>query len=301
MSIGCLIRIRLGKEREKDYLVQMKTIFYLEYRGGSSSIYHFLVLNLGGLFYILNEMYDVTAPDNNKLNDNRLVKAPTNKISFPITIYMDIGNNSLSKVIKDAFNVIKDRFVLIQKIPEGSDYEIVNIYGEPCYINSACNNPGEIFPFVRNLFLDKIPVLPGNKLFFIGRKQSFQNNFSCNTNPIRSIINENDFVEQLKKLNIECIYLEEYNFEEKIKLFNSAELIISTNSSALTFLMFCDKKVKVIEMLNKLVSGPGIHFKLICDTLGLKYYRYSAINDDDNGNFSIEDNDPIYDFIKKII
>ena len=89
--------------------------------------------------------------------------------------------------------------------------------------------------------------------------------------------------------------------EDKIKLFNSAELIISTNSSALTCLLWCNKDVQVIEILNKIVHcGQGNHYKLICDTLGFKYTRFSDINDDSYGNFRIENDSAFYHEIAKI-
>jgi hypothetical protein len=282
----------------------MKTIFYLENRGGNSALYHFIVLNLGGLFYITNNQYNVTGPHSNKLNDRRVVYKPSSPINYPITIYLEVTETSVLKnIIKETFNILNDKFILITSLPEGNDYEIINIYGEPCYLNEACNNPTNIFPYLRELFLSRITIDSDslNQKIYIGRKISVGSN-TYHQRPIRTILNEDRFIENLKKKNIKCVYLEDLTMENKIKLFNSAELIISTNSSALTCLLWCNKNVKVIEILNKNVAcGNGEHYKLICNTLGLSYYKYSNIKDDNDGNFVIEDTNNIYNFIDDII
>jgi len=282
-----------------------KTIFYLKWRGGEMSLYHFIVLNLGGLYYITNGLYDITGSDSVELNDARIVDKPTNKPTYPITICIEKKPGPISsKVFDEAFDMIKDNFHFIHSLPTGDEYEIVTILGEDCKINTASDNPTNVFPYLRNLFLNKItPQKNCKKRYFIGRKHSItNNNGTFHKIHNRTILNEEEFVSNLKKYNIECIYLENYFFKEKIELFNSAELIIGTNSSALTCLLWCNTDVKVIEILNQgYQCGNGCHYKLMCDTLGLKYYRYSNINEDNYGNFSIDNNSDIYQFIENII
>ena len=283
-------------------------LYYLEGRGGHLSLYHFIILNLGGLYYIDKEDYTRYANDGGKLNDTRVVYSTTTKLTYPIKIYIEKGNGPVSNTFNEAFELIKDTYILLNTIPDGEQYEIVSIYGEPVFLNTASNNPSNVFPFLRSLFLSRIDFtkniesICGKKRFFIGRKRSIGTNTTYHTHAIRTLMNEKVFVENLKKFNICCIYLEDYTFEEKIRLFNSAELIISTNSSALTCLLWCNLDVKVIELINKAVGcGRGEHYKLICDTLGLKYYKYSDIHDDMNGNFTIENDSNIYNYIQRIL
>jgi hypothetical protein len=280
-----------------------KTIFYLERRQGEISLYHFIVLNLGALYYITNELYNIRGNDSVKINDTRLVDNPTSKPTYPITICIDNIPGPVTSVFDEAFDMIKDKFQFIYSLPPGNEYEIVSIYGEPCVTNTSSDNPTNVFPYLRNLFLSKItPQIHCKKRYFIGRKQSFINNMTALKTPARTIINEREFVKSLEKYNIECIYLEYYSFKEKIEIFNSAELIISPSSSALTCLLWCNTDVKVIEIINKgYHCGLGFHFKLICDTLGLKYNRYSNINEDEYGNFTIDANSEIYEFIENIL
>ena len=54
-----------------------KTIFYLQERGGKMSLWHFIVLNLGGLYYIDNNIYNVRHNDSKIINDSRRVENPT--------------------------------------------------------------------------------------------------------------------------------------------------------------------------------------------------------------------------------
>ncbi len=259
----------------------MNPVFFLEDRLGSTVLYHFIVLNLGGLYYI--EQY-----------------LKNNNLSYPLDIYID-SNGILKKVIKDAFYILRDKFILLDTLP--TDRTIVNIYGESCSTNHICDNPTIIFPYLRELFLSRIVNTTTNlpKRVFIGRRLSNTNNATVHNITIRSVINEEHFISKLKDYNIDAIYLEQLNFIDKVLLFMNAELIISTNSSALTCLLWCNTNVKIIEIINNPVrNGEGLHYKLLSDTLGLKYYRFSDINDDSNGNFIIEDNSKIYNLIENM-
>lgn len=77
---------------------------------------------------------------------------------------------------REAFEIIKEKFELLEELPTHSDYEIVSIYGEPISDNSSyhiCRNPYIIYPFIRNLFLEQIhyDMIP-KKRIFITRKNS---------------------------------------------------------------------------------------------------------------------------------
>ena len=279
-----------------------KTIYLLEHRGGYWSLYHFFIYNLGGLYYINNKQFNIRHTDSIKINDNRLVNKPSN-MTYPITICLEKQKGPMINIIKETFEILKDRYIFIDKLPSDKEYEIVSIYGEPCFLNTASNNPTNVFPFLRELFLSRVDTTKyeNSKRFFIGRKKSLITKNTYHKTTIRTLLNEQEFIKKLKTFNITCIYLEDLSVEEKIKLFNNAELIIGTNSSALTCLLWCNINVKIIEILNKpICCGKGDHYKLISNTLNLKYYRYSDIDDDKNGNFIIKNDSKIYDFIKLI-
>tara|TARA_B110000261_G_C13056633_1_gene346426 strand:- start:1042 stop:1308 length:267 start_codon:yes stop_codon:yes gene_type:complete len=85
----------------------MRTIFHLEDRGGNNKIYHFMYLNLAGLYYIENGLYNVTDIDGNPNTFpilNKIVNIPSNKITYPINIHI----NHVTTVMQEAFDIIKD-------------------------------------------------------------------------------------------------------------------------------------------------------------------------------------------------
>lgn len=243
------------------------------------------MLNLGGLFYILNEQYNVRVLNTSALleENTKIVSQPTSTITFPIKIYMQ----NVLPFQKEAFEIIKDKFELIdeESLKTMTDYEIVSIYGETCQNNPYSDHPHKIYPFLRELFLEqcKHEMIKGKRIF-ITRKHSETNHGDLR----RCIINENDFVCMLNKYNFEYIQLEDFSTADKIKLFMESEIILSTSGSQLTFTLFSNTHTKIIEINNRGTSGfPNDHNKFICDTLNLNYNRYSNILEDSKGNFEI--------------
>jgi hypothetical protein len=264
-----------------------QTIFYLEGRGGMY-IYHFFIYNLGGLIYILNKKYNIHVPNTSVLleDKSKIVSVPTTDISFPIKIYM----KNVLPFQREAFEIIKDKFLLIEDLNTISDYEIVSIYGETCQINHCCDNPQIIFPFLRNLFSEnvKYDLIKGKRIFITRKNSETQHGGVLK----RSVINELELINMLQKYNFEYIQLENFNTYEKIKLFMQSEIILSPQSSALTLLLFANINCKVIELLNNGTRGFYInHIINICKHLNLNYNRYQNIQEDINGNFQINVDD----------
>jgi hypothetical protein len=262
-----------------------ETIFYLEGRG-YSIIYHFVVLNLGGLYYILNNIFDISHTNDSVLLDDKskIVKFPTTEIKFPIKIHMQ----NILPFHREAFEIIKDQFELIEDLNTIPDYEIVSIYGETCDKTPYSDNAINIFPFLRQLFLNKLnyEVIPGKRIF-ITRKNSNLMPHHCTLR--RYILNENVVIPFLQDRNFEIIQLEDYSMHDKIKLFMESEVILSSNSAALTFCLFANKQTNIIEIMNKGTKNYSHqHYITICNTLGLNYNRFSDIIEDDNGNFNLD-------------
>ena len=266
-----------------------ETIFYLEGRGGMYP-YHFFLLNLGGLYYISNNIYNIRVPNTSGLLEDisKVVDSPSNPITFPIKIYM----KDILPFHREAFEIIKEKFELLEELPTHSDYEIVSIYGEPISDNSSyhiCRNPYIIYPFIRNLFLEQIhyDMIP-KKRIFITRKNS-----ECQHGGLlkRAILNEDELIARLNKYNFEYVQLENYTTLEKINLFMESEIILSSHSGSLTFSLFANKNAKIIEILNQGTQGfCNNHYIDLCSTLGLNYYRYKNISEDNNGNFELDVN-----------
>ena len=269
-----------------------QTIFYLEGRGGMY-LYHFFVYNLGGLLYIINKKYNIRIPNTSALleDKSKIVSAPTTEIQFPIKIHM----KDVLPFQREAFEIIKEKFELVENLDTLSDYEIVSIYGEPS-ITNLVENPKIIFPFLRDLFSQKFnnEIIKGKRIFITRKNSESQHNGILK----RYILNENDLKNMLNKYNFEFIQLEEYKTDEKIKLFMESDIIVSSHSGSLTFSLFANKNTKIIEILNKGTIGfSHNHYIDICNILGLNYNRYSNINEDRNGNFNIN----VIDFEKYLL
>ena len=242
------------------------------------------MLNLAGLFYVLNKQYNVRVPNTSVLLEDasKIVSEPTTEITFPIKIHM----KDVVPFQREAFEIIKDKFELVEDLNSIPDYEIVSMYGETCQ-NGVSDNQYNIFPFIRGLFLEKCKYeLIKGKRIFITKKNSELIAYHGGVLK-RFVLNENELVNMLKKYNFEYIQLEDYPMNNKIQLFMESEMIISTNSSALTFTLFSNKNTKIIEIVNKGSGCSHEHFKCICDTLNLNYNRHSIIVEDSNGNFNI--------------
>ena len=82
--------------------------------------------------------------------------------------------------------------------------------------------------------------------------------------------------------------MEDYNTVDKIRIFMQSDIILSSHSGALTFTIFCNKKTKIIEILNHGTIGfPHSHYEINSRSLDLQYYKYSNIIEDDLGNFCL--------------
>jgi capsular polysaccharide biosynthesis protein len=87
-----------------------------------------------------------------------------------------------------------------------------------------------------------------------------------------------------------------------MELFNSAELIISTNGSALTFLLWANPSARVIEIRNKgCLLQNSSHYELMSNVLGLQYNNYSNVVEDEKGNMTIDNDSDIYNYIQNVI
>lgn len=259
-----------------------ETIFHLENRKGMY-MYHFIYYNLAGLYYIEHKLYNIKGDDATKHGStfpilSKVVSNPSHEVTYPIKIHM----NDIKPFHREAFEMIKDKFILVEDL-NTLDYEVVNIYGG--YVNKDLNI---IVPYIRNLFISKVKGCP-QKNIYITRKftSKFHNNILK-----RYMINEEAFLQEFQD-KFEYIILEDLSFKEKIELFMNSKNIISTHSGGLSFITFCNKDTNIIEVLNNGTSGfPHNHYSDISAVLKLSNYRrYTNINEDKNGNFNLNIND----------
>lgn len=255
------------------------TIFFLE-RRGANFIFHFVVYNLGGLYHILNGDY-FSGPEP-FYDSSKIVSRPTGEISFPIKILMDKNDTKISYV-KEAFELIKDKFQLVENLEDEGDYEIVSIFGADCRTRGTCDNPYTIYPFLRNLFFEycKFDLVKGKRIY-ITRKNAASNHG-------RVVMNEEQLEPLFKKHNIEYIQLENYSFLDKIRLFMESEIIISTTGGQLTFSIFSNPKARIIEIDRHYVQRYFIEIANVFSLNHVKCDKYQSIDIIDNCIVNVED------------
>jgi capsular polysaccharide biosynthesis protein len=122
--------------------------------------------------------------------------------------------------------------------------------------------PKNVCQFLRREFLEKsnLPKVKGYERIFISREDSSH----------RKIVNEDEVVKVLKKYGFKKVTLSTLSFQEKIKIFNSAETIISPHGAGLTNLVFCNPGTKVIELFAPRYTMPC--FYIISNHMNLDYY-----------------------------
>jgi len=262
-----------------------QTIFHLENRGGIH-MYHFIFFYLAGLYYIENKLYNIKDNDANKNGStfpilNKVVSKPSHDVTYPIKIHM----NDVKQFHREAFDILKDKFVLVEDLNSFSDYEVVNIYG-----GRWLKDLNIIATYIRNLFISRIKNNSDKKNIFLTRKVSNQFHNGIMKRYMR---NEVDFLEKFKKYDFEYVVLEELSFKEKIQLFMGAKNVISTHSGGLCFIIFCNKDSNIIEILNQGTRGfSHCHYQDIASVLKLtNFKRYNNIIEDNEGNFDLNIND----------
>lgn len=102
----------------------------------------------------------------------------------------------------------------------------------------AWTTPKYLPKFHRESVVDIIPEVTGMK-YYISRSRTDR----------RPINNEEEVEKMLIKLGFKVLFLEEYPFEEQIRLMKSASLIVSPHGAGLTNIVYCAPETIVIELL----------------------------------------------------
>ena len=111
------------------------------------------------------------------------------------------------------------------------------------------NLPLWISKWLRLKYLKKKSNKNFPKKIYIDRSDS-----ESNLRDYRYIVNENEVVSFLKNKGFESLKLTDLSFEEEIKLFNDAEVVIGLQGAGLTNLIWSSKKTKIIELRSKLTN-----------------------------------------------
>ncbi|MEH7492520.1 glycosyltransferase family 61 protein [Neobacillus niacini] len=116
--------------------------------------------------------------------------------------------------------------------------------------------------FLRREFLEKGSISKGTgyERIFISREDARH----------RPLLNENEVFNVLEKYGFKKVKLSTLSFIEKIKLFQSAKVIVSPHGAGLTNIVFCTPATKVIELFSPTYLVPC--FFVISQHMDLHYY-----------------------------
>jgi hypothetical protein len=120
--------------------------------------------------------------------------------------------------------------------------------------------------FIRDTFLFDSSNLNPHRKIYITRKNA----------SARRLLNESEIIEFLSGLGFEIIEAENLAFDDQVKIFSQAEVVVSPHGSGLSNIVFCNKKTKVIDLFYGDFLVPC--FWVIAAQLDLDYYYETSMD-----------------------
>ena len=130
------------------------------------------------------------------------------------------------------------------------------------------NIPTWIIKWLRDCFLKKSGLMPIYDKIFIDRSSSLSRH--C------QIVDHQETLEFLEKMNFKSIKLENLSFANQIHLFQNSKVIIAPHGAGLANLIFASENTKVLEIRPK--NHPNEVYKKISQINNLEYNLYSTPN-----------------------
>ena len=121
------------------------------------------------------------------------------------------------------------------------------------------NIPDWIPEWLKTKFLKNKNVNDRNfsKMIYLDRSDS-----KSNVKHLRSVVNEEEVKNYLKRRGFQMIKLEELNFIDQVLIFNNADVIVGLHGAGFANLSFCKSKTKVVEFkanpLDKVIEGLAL-------------------------------------------
>jgi len=174
----------------------------------------------------------------------------------------------------ESLAIIEDKYKLIQS-PINGKY-LGKHHGEP--LLAADRVDEGTYPFLRNLFLSRLPspVFNETQYIYITRNNCHILNPGNGGKATRQIVNEDELLPDLRALGFEILQFEDYSFKKKVEYFQTSSVIISPGSGCLTYSLFADTRCKIVEILPANITQMD-HYKAICHTLNIPYQRFSDV------------------------
>lgn len=132
----------------------------------------------------------------------------------------------------------------------------------PSMVGYTGHMPRWTAKFLRNQFLpeNSLDKLPGYERIYISRRNA----------RFRHVLNEENVMAVLSKYGFKVVFLELMPFAEQVRLFLSAEVIVSAHGGGFANLVFCDPGTKVLECFSP--NYISMHYWILSNHVNLDYY-----------------------------
>jgi hypothetical protein len=160
-----------------------------------------------------------------------------------------------------------------------------NVY-EKMFVSSSLthggysNNPPEKEIYeLYSLMKNKILVNPhynSYKSIYISRRTWINNdtsNIGTNYTTRRKMMNEDDLVKELEKIGVKEIFTENLSIDEKIQLFNNAELVIGSIGGGMANLLFSPATTKSLVIVTPEFLDINSRFKYSMEHTDITYFN----------------------------
>lgn len=140
----------------------------------------------------------------------------------------------------------------------------MNIIADKIVVPSFPRLTPSVLDFVRKTFLK---IVPKDYL------KKYEKIYICRGNvKKRMVLNESELVEFLSSKGFISVTLDDLSIVEQANIFNSARVIVAPHGAALSNLVFCNKKTKLIEIFHP--DYINVCFWEISNHVGLDYYYF---------------------------
>jgi len=205
-------------------------------------------------------------------------------LSNKINVCFD--NENYTSYQKESFKILSD---VINVVPKTNIFEFLPsvkpLHGDNNSINPFVDH--NTYHFLRELFLSRIEndfdTTEYDKIYIRRSRSHFcEGNVGDGYIRRRQIVNENELVESLEKIGIKSIFFEDYTVSEKIQIFNNASLVVAPQSGALTFSLFANKNIDIVEIYPSNPHQPCGQHRDICRALNIPFRRFIDVQKVDN-------------------
>ena len=218
------------------------------------------------------------------------------KIDHLKEAYICLDDNELTDYQIQTLEILSDRYkyisdhqgaILLPSIKPLSS-SILYRYNFLKFFNKNPFIAYHYFIFLRNLFEKSMRVNFESKIknfpkkIFIKRSGSHLLKGNSSDSGIknikrRQIMNESDIENYLLKLGFFIVETSKYHIGDKLLLFRNADVVLGANGGGLTYTFYSGKNTKICEIVAKNPHQFIDHYKIQCNALSLKFFRFNEV------------------------